>query len=156
MECIICLEDINSNEYYKFTCCKNTVHESCLNSWVIKNIDNKNTAKCFICSQNNVAIQNIISHYFNNNDEIIYDNNNDEIIYDNSNDEIIYDNSNNIINYSNVVNNNNVVNYIIVDISNNIQNIQPQIESKPLFFLKLTYSILTASIMLGVLVYISR
>ena len=146
MECIICLEDINSNEYYKFTCCKNTVHESCLNSWVIKNIDNKNTAKCFICSQNNIAIQNIISHYFNNNDEIIYDN---------SNDEIIYDNSNNIINYSNVANNNNVVNYIIIDISNNIQNIQPQIESKSLFFLKLTYSILTASIMLGVLVYIS-
>ena len=145
MECIICLEDINSNEYYKLTCCKNTVHESCLNSWVIKNIDNKYTAKCFICSQNNVAIQNIISHYFNN----------DEIIYDNSNDEIIYDNSNNIINYSNVVNNNNVVNYIIIDISNNIQNIQPQIESKSLFFLKLTYSILTASIMLGALVYIS-
>ena len=64
MECVICLDDISSNEYSKFDCCNNSSHNSCLHSWIVKNIDNKNIHKCFICSQDNSAIKNIIFHIF--------------------------------------------------------------------------------------------
>jgi hypothetical protein len=84
MECVICLEDISCNDYCKFNCCNNSVHNNCLKSWVDKSIKNKNVANCFICSQKNSAIENIIMrHSCNyNTSEIVNNNNNNYIIID--------------------------------------------------------------------------
>ena len=131
MECVICLDAIICNDYYKFNCCNNCVHSSCLKTWVVKNINNKDISKCFICSQKNYAIENIILHHCYNNDEI-----------NNSN------NSNN----SNINNNN--TNYIIIDISATRRQLQPYIESKPFFFLKIIYCISVFSILLLGFIYI--
>ena len=131
MECVICLDAIICNDYYKFNCCNNCVHSSCLKTWVVKNINNKDISKCFICSQKNYAIENIILHHCYNNDEI-----------NNSN------NSNN----SNINNNN--TNYIIIDISAARRQLQPYIESKPFFFLKIIYCISVFSILLLGFIYI--
>ena len=133
MECVICLDAIICNDYYKFNCCNNCVHSSCLKTWVVKNINNKDISKCFICSQKNYAIENIILHHCYNNDEI-----------NNSN------NSN--INNSNINNNN--TNYIIIDISAARRQLQPYIESKPFFFLKIIYCISVFSILLLGFIYI--
>jgi hypothetical protein len=84
MECVICLEDIICNDYCKFNCCNNSVHNTCLKSWVDKSIKNTNVANCFICSQKNNAIENIIRlHSYNANaNEIVNNNNNNYIIID--------------------------------------------------------------------------
>ena len=126
MECIICLDDISSNDYSEFNCCNNSAHNSCLKSWVVKNIDNKNISKCFICSQDNSAIKNIISLYSYNRDEII----NSSI-------------------------SNNSTNYIIIDLSANNREIQPYIENKSAFMLKIIYSTLVISLLLLGFIYIS-
>ena len=126
MECVICLDDICCNDYSKFNCCNNSSHNSCLNSWVVKNINNKNVSKCFICGQDNSAIKNIISLYSNNTDDII----------------------------SNSISNNNT-NYIIIDLSANNRQIQPHIEIKSFFILKLIYATLVISILLLGFIYIS-
>ena len=82
MECVICLEDISCNDYCKFNCCNNSSHNSCLKSWVDKSIKtkNKNVAKCFICSQKNSAIENIITHHSCIATEILNNNNNNNYI----------------------------------------------------------------------------
>jgi len=126
MECVICLEDISCNEYSEFNCCNNSAHNSCLTSWVVKNINNKNVSKCFICSQENCAIKNIISLYSYNRDEII----------------------------NNSISNNNT-NYIIIDLSANNRQIQPYVETKSLFILKILYSTLVLSFLLIGFIYIS-
>jgi hypothetical protein len=82
MECVICLEDIICNDYCKFNCCNNSVHNICLKSWVDKSIKNTNVAKCFICSQKNSAIENIIRLNSYNANEIMNNNNNNYIIID--------------------------------------------------------------------------
>jgi len=122
MECIICLDIISPNDHYKLMCCKNTVHIECLNEWVITNISKKDVSKCFICSQENTNIQNIISHYNYNNDEIIHSNNN---------------NSN--------------TNIITIDISNNNNIDQRYIHIHPrtFFIFKLSYIALFATICVG-------
>ena len=127
MECVICLEDISGNDYSKFNCCNNSSHNSCLNTLVVKSINNKNknVIKCFICSQKNDAIESIIIHksYIRNANEIINSNNN---------------------------------NYIIIDISaNNISNTQSYIEIRSFLVLKLIYTTLAISIMLLGFIYIS-
>lgn len=81
MECVICLEDICGNDYSKFNCCNNSAHNVCLKSWVVTNINNKNVAKCFICSQKNEAIESIIMRNTNTN-ELLNSNNNNFIIID--------------------------------------------------------------------------
>ena len=119
MECVICLEDISCNDYCKFNCCNNSAHNICLKSWVDKSIKNKNVANCFICSQKNSAIENIIAlHSCNyNTSEIVNNNNNNYIIIDIS--------------------------------SNNINNTQAQsyIEIRSFFILKLIYTTLVISIL---------
>ena len=124
MECVICLEDICCNDYSKFNCCNNSAHNVCLKSWVVTNINNKNVAKCFICSQKNEAIESIIMHNTNTNtNELLNSNNN---------------------------------NFIIIDIStNNIRQIQPYIESKYFFILKIIYSTSVILILLLGFIYIS-
>jgi hypothetical protein len=120
MECVICLEDISCNDYCKFNCCNNSAHNICLKSWVDKSIKNKNVANCFICSQKNSAIENIIALHSCN------------------------------YNTSEIVNNNNNNNYIIIDISaNNINNTQSQayIEVRSFLILKLIYTTLTIAIL---------
>lgn len=129
MECVICLDDISCNAYSKFNCCNNSVHNHCLNEWVVKNIDNKNVEKCFICSQTNNAIKNILVLYCPPETNISISNNS--------------------------VSNNNNYNYIIIDISNNILSIQPYIETRSFFFLKIFYSMFAVSILVLGFIYIS-
>ena len=94
-ECVICLNNISKNEEFILTCCKNNVHIYCLNSWVKKNITNKNIGKCFICSQENSMLETLVVYN-------IYENNNNTIIVDNSNEILINnDYSNSIINRNN-------------------------------------------------------
>ena len=62
IECMICLNDISCNDHYTLTCCKNDVHIYCLNDWIHKNITKKNISKCFICSQENSILQDIVSY----------------------------------------------------------------------------------------------
>ena len=139
MECVICLEDISCNAYSKFNCCNNSVHNHCLNEWVVKNIDNKNVAKCFICSQTNNAIKNILMLYCVDETNISLSNNSV---------------SNNSLSNNSVSNNNNY-NYIIIDISNNILSIQPYIETRSFFFFKIFYSMFAVSILVLGFIYIS-
>ena len=144
MECVICLEDISCNAYSKFNCCNNSVHNHCLNEWVVKNIDNKNVAKCFICSQTNNAIKNILVLYCVDETNISLSNNSV------SNNSL----SNNSVSNNSVSNNNNY-NYIIIDISNNILSIQPYIETRSFFFFKIFYSMFAVSILVLGFIYIS-
>jgi hypothetical protein len=127
MECVICLEDISCNDYCKFNCCNNSVHNNCLKSWVDKSIKNTNVAKCFICNQKNNAIENIIRlNSYNAN-----------------------------VNANEIVNNNNN-NYIIIDISaNNINQTQSYIEIRSFFILKLIYTILVICILFIGFLYIT-
>jgi hypothetical protein len=131
MECVICLDDISCNDYCKFNCCNNSAHILCLNSWIVKNIDNKNIHKCFICNQDNNAIKNIISLYSCNSDEIL---------------------NSNISTISNT-------NIFIIDLSaNNSQVIpypQSYIETRSFCILKILYSSLAISILLLGFIYIS-
>uniref|UniRef100_A0A6C0D5C0 Uncharacterized protein n=1 Tax=viral metagenome TaxID=1070528 RepID=A0A6C0D5C0_9ZZZZ len=128
MECVICLEDIICNDYCKFNCCNNSVHNTCLKLWVDKSIKNTTVAKCFICSQKNNAIENIIRlNSYNSN-----------------------------ANANEIVNNNNN-NYIIIDISaNNINQTRAQayIEIRYFFILKLIYTTLVICILFIGFLYI--
>ena len=92
IECVICLNDISNNDCFTLTCCKNDVHIYCLNDWVNKNITKKNISKCFICSQENSMIENMVSY-----NKIIH-NNNSETVID-------YNDTNSIINRNNNINN---------------------------------------------------
>ena len=81
MECIICLTDISINDFYNLTCCNNDVHIKCINKWIQSNINNKDISKCFICSQKNDIIEDIVlwnsKKFFNNEKYInIYTTNN--------------------------------------------------------------------------------
>jgi len=74
MECIICLTDISINDFYKLSCCNNDVHIKCINKWIQSNINNKDISKCFICSQKNDIIEDIVlwnSNKFFNNEKYI-------------------------------------------------------------------------------------
>ena len=93
IECVICLNDISDNDYYTLTCCKNDVHIYCLNDWVNKNITKKNIADCFICSQENSMIENMVSYNKSSH-------NNSETVIDYE-----YDDTNNITNDNNSINN---------------------------------------------------
>ena len=99
MECIICLTDISINDFYKLICCNNDVHIKCINEWIHSNINNKDISKCFICSQKNDIIQDIVS--MNNN---IYFHNNQSNIYIDMEQDIDIDNQNNITEV-NIINN---------------------------------------------------
>ena len=78
MECIICLNDLSTNDFYNLTCCNNDVHIHCLHNWINSNITNKNISKCFICNQDNDIIKDITS--FNYNRHIIIHVDNDELL----------------------------------------------------------------------------
>ena len=91
LECVICLNDISSNDNCILTCCKNNVHIYCLNDWIQKNISKKNISKCFICSQENLIIEDIVS--YNKKDELVATTNSNNT--NSINNEIVLFNDNN-------------------------------------------------------------
>ena len=94
IECMICLNDISCNDHFTLTCCKNDVHIYCLNDWIHKNITKKNISKCFICSQENSILQDIVSY---NSPILKVNTNSSNIINDSTNNinEIVIHNDNN-------------------------------------------------------------
>jgi len=104
IECVICLNDISSNDHCILTCCKNNVHIYCLNDWIRKNISKKNISKCFICSQKNVIIEDIVSY-----------NRDNELGIDYSTTNSITNNNNNINNEIVLFNNNNMLSVAYID-----------------------------------------
>ena len=141
IECVICLNDISNNDNYTLTCCKNEVHIYCLNDWVNTNITNKNVAKCFICSQENSMIENLVAY-----NKICHNNN--EIIFD-------YDYNNNIINHNN---SNNSDSDVVLHDDSNMLTIAYNID-KRLYYLfisvKVSFFILAVTVLMLLLYYIS-
>lgn len=97
-ECIICFENIENNTTNIYLeCCKNYVHDNCLQLWISTNIDkNKDINLCIYCKKNNINITKIINNYKkllpNNNTEIIIINNDNyesNTSNNNNNNEII-------------------------------------------------------------------
>jgi uncharacterized membrane protein len=96
-ECIICFENIENNiTNIYLECCKNYVHDNCLQLWISANIDkNKDINLCIYCKKNNINITKIINNYKkilpNNNTEIIIINNDnyESNTSNNNNNEII-------------------------------------------------------------------
>lgn len=133
IECVICLNDIVSNDRCILTCCKNDVHYSCLNDWINKNTSKKNIAKCFICSQENSIIENIVAT--NKYQDIVID----------------YETTNSITNR-----NNNINNEIILYNDNNMLTVSYNID-KRLYYLyisvKLTFLIFVSTTLLFVLYF---
>ena len=91
-ECIICFENIENNTTNIYLeCCKNYVHDNCLQLWISTNIDkNKDINLCIYCKKNNINITKIINNYKN-----LLPNNNTEIIIINDNYESNTSNNNN-------------------------------------------------------------
>ena len=139
IECVICLNDISTNDHFTLTCCKNDVHIYCLNDWVNKNITKKNISKCFICSQENSMIENMVSY-----NKIIH-NNNSETVID-------YNDTNSIINR-----NNNINNEIVLYNDNHMLSISYDID-KRLYYLfismRLCFLVLVSSLFLFGLYFI--
>jgi hypothetical protein len=151
-ECVICLNNILKNEEFTLTCCKNDVHIYCLNSWVKKNITNKNIGKCFICSQENSMLETLVVYN-------MYGDNTNAIIVDNSNEILINnDYSNSIINRNNNINYNNNENDIILVNDTNMLDISYAID-KRLYYLiisiKLIFLIFFSSLLILVLYIIT-
>lgn len=91
-ECIICFENIENNTSNIYLeCCKNYVHDNCLQLWISTNIDkNKDINLCIYCKKNNINITKIINNY-----KKLLPNNNTEIIIINDNYELNTSNNNN-------------------------------------------------------------
>jgi hypothetical protein len=135
IECVICLNDIASNDRCILTCCKNDVHYSCLNDWINKNTSKKNIAKCFICSQENSIIENIVAT--NKYQDIVID----------------YETTNSITNRNNNIN---INNEIILYNDNNMLTVSYNID-KRLYYLyisvKLTFLIFVSTTIMFVLYF---
>ena len=128
LECVICLNDISSNDNYILTCCKNNVHIYCLNDWIQKNISNKNISKCFICSQENLIIEDIVS--YNKKDEIVI---------------------------TTITSNNNSTNEMVLFNTNNMLNISYNSDKRLYYlyiFIKLIFLIFVSSILIFILYFI--
>ena len=132
IECMICLNDISCNDHFTLTCCKNDVHIYCLNDWIHKNITKKNISKCFICSQENSILQDIVSY-------------NSPILKENTN-------SSNIINDST-----NNINEIVIHNDTNFTTIAYNVDKSLYFlyiFIKLCFLISVLSLSVFVLYYL--
>ncbi len=62
-ECIICMNEINNDNFIKMECCNAIFHDSCIKEWIISN-NNTNTDinKCIYCKQNTKFYDDIISY----------------------------------------------------------------------------------------------
>jgi uncharacterized membrane protein len=100
-ECIICFDNIQNNTSNIYLeCCKNYVHDNCLQLWISTNIDkNKDINLCIYCKKQNINITKIINNYnklLPNNTEIIIINNDNyesNTSNNNNNNEIIIANN---------------------------------------------------------------
>ena len=77
-ECIICLEEIQSNHILELSCCNVKLHKICLYNWISSNlyknkILNKEINKCIYCKQESTQLNNIIEIVKQNNDFVIID-----------------------------------------------------------------------------------
>jgi E3 ubiquitin-protein ligase RHA2 len=50
--CVVCLQHVKSNEYYRELNCKHSFHKKCIDKWMKKCIDYNHTASCPICRSN--------------------------------------------------------------------------------------------------------
>lgn len=138
-ECVICLNDISTNDHFTLTCCKNDVHIYCLNDWVHKNITKKNISKCFICSQQNSMIENIVSY-----NKISHNINDDTVVE--------YDDTNSIINHNNSINNE-----VVLYNANHMLTISYDIDKRLYYFfisIKLCFLVSVSSLFIFVLYFI--
>ena len=152
IECVICLNDISNNNHFTLTCCKNNVHIYCLNYWIQKNITKKNISKCFICSQENTILQDIVSYNSPLPNVNCNSNTNSSNIIDNSANTII-DNSSNNINDNSASN----INEIIIHSDNNFTTIAYNVDKSLYFlyiFIKLCFLISVLSLSVFVLYYL--
>ena len=144
IECMICLNDISCNDYITLTCCKNDVHIYCLNDWIHQNITKKNISKCFICSQENIILQDIVSY-------------NSPILKLNTNSSNII-NSSNTINSSNIINNStNNINEIVIHNDNNFTTIAYNVDKRLYFlfiYVKLCFLVSMSSLLMFILYYL--
>ena len=58
IECPICFESIDDSNLVVMNCCKQKIHSSCLNQWVLFKKDNR----CILCRGNNNIIVKLISN----------------------------------------------------------------------------------------------
>ena len=136
IECMICLNDISCNDHYTLTCCKNDVHIYCLNDWIHKNITKKNISKCFICSQENSILQDIVSY----------------------NSPLPNVNCNSNTNSSNIINDStNNINEIVIHNDNNFTTIAYNVDKRLYFlyiYVKLCFLVSMSSLFVFVLYYL--
>ena len=136
IECMICLNDISCNDHFTLTCCKNDVHIYCLNDWIHKNITKKNISKCFICSQENSILQDIVSY----------------------NSPLPNVNCNSNTNSSNIINDStNNINEIVIHNDNNFTTIAYNVDKRLYFlyiYVKLCFLVSMSSLFVFVLYYL--
>ena len=136
IECMICLNDISCNDHFTLTCCKNDVHIYCLNDWIHKNITKKNISKCFICSQENSILQDIVSY----------------------NSPLPNVNCNSNTNSSNIINDStNNINEIVIHNDNNFTTIAYNVDKRLYFlfiYVKLCFLVSMSSLLMFLLYYL--
>ena len=59
LECPICLEEFDNNNYIIVDCCNKTFHISCIVEWYTKNPNNNH---CFVCNRYNSFCKEFIYH----------------------------------------------------------------------------------------------
>ena len=92
-ECPICFEILyNNNDIINLNCCKKNIHISCMKNWYKSN---RNRRSCFICNQENIICNHLITFY--NNEDII----NREIIQETIENDNIY-HQDNVYHHDNV------------------------------------------------------
>jgi len=67
-ECVICFEDISSNNFIYFDCCKKNFHKDCLDKWInINKEKNNDLTKCIYCRQKSTIMDKLIKNNTQNN-----------------------------------------------------------------------------------------
>lgn len=67
-ECVICFENIYSNDFIYFDCCRKKFHKDCLNKWINLNKEkNNHLNKCIYCRQKSTIMDNLIKNNTQNN-----------------------------------------------------------------------------------------
>lgn len=62
-ECVICFEDISSNNFIYFDCCKKKFHKYCLDNWInVNKGKNNNLNKCIYCRQKSTIMDKLIKN----------------------------------------------------------------------------------------------
>lgn len=67
-ECVICFEDISSNNFIYFDCCKKKFHKDCLDKWINVNKKKNNYLNnCIYCRQKSTIMDKLIKNNTQNN-----------------------------------------------------------------------------------------